>query len=361
MVETPKVPMHATFRQSPPIDLKKPYSSYWLKGKHILITGGASGFGLGFVKEWASSGASVVVADVNVKKGEQAVAEVRKEFQNDSVHFIKCDVKNWDEQVAMFKRAVELSPHGGIDIVVANAGVAGTEPFGMINEFDPNNPKKPDYRVVDINLYGVLYTTQLAMYYLPRNPGSTACSIDSDPIEQRRDRMLLLVGSLASIGPIPGQPLYGTSKHAVLGLFRCLRAQSFTEGVRVNMICPYFIDTGIIPAEGRLVLAGGGVGKISDVVDAATRLTADTSILGRALVIGPKVRVKQVEDGGWEVVTKEEEGEEMAVWEAHAEDFDNAELFMQRMGKILNGVAVLRGWQGWAADVLGAFKYAIFG
>src|ERR1700761_2924684 len=110
MVESPKVPMGTTFRQSPPVDLKKPYSAYWLKGKHILITGGASGFGLGFVKEWASAGASVVVADINEKKGVQIVAEIRKEFANENVHFIKCDVRDWQQQVDMFKDAVKLSP-----------------------------------------------------------------------------------------------------------------------------------------------------------------------------------------------------------------------------------------------------------
>jgi NAD(P)-dependent dehydrogenase (short-subunit alcohol dehydrogenase family) len=362
MAPAPKRPMGVTFKQSPPVDFSKQYSAYWLKGKHILITGAASGFGLGFVKEWASAGASVVIADINAKKGEQIIVELKKECQNENIWFVKCDVRVWAEQVAMFEKAVKWSPHGGIDIVVANAGVAGIEPFGMVNEFNPSNPVKPDYRVMDVNLYGVLYTSHLALYYLPRNPGSKACSVDTDPINSPRDRMLLLVGSMASIAPIPSQPLYGSSKHAVLGLFRNLRAQSYVEGVRVNMIAPYFIDTGIIPVPARIILAGGATGKVEDVVDAATRLTADSSILGRCLVIGPKVRVKQLEDGEWEVLPKNsEEGEEKAVWEAHADDFDDSDTFMHRIAGVLNGVAVLRGWQGWATDVLGAFRYGIFG
>jgi hypothetical protein len=175
--------------------------------------------------------------------------------------------------------------------------------------------------------------------------------------------MLLLVGSMASLAPIPSQPLYGAAKHAVLGLFRNLRTSSYVEGVRVNLICPYFIETPIMPAISRLMLAGGAVGRVSDVVDAATRLTADSSICGRALMVGPKVKVRQrEEDGEWELVSKDEEvGEQRAVWEAYADDFEDSELFMQRIVKILNACAAVRGWQGWASDVWGALKYGIFG
>ena len=55
------------------------------------------------------------------------------------------------------------------------------------------------------------------------------------------------------------------------------------HGIRVNMLCPYFIDTPIVPATVRVLLAGGAMGKPEDVVEAATRLTADTRIVGRSL------------------------------------------------------------------------------
>jgi NAD(P)-dependent dehydrogenase (short-subunit alcohol dehydrogenase family) len=215
--------------------------------------------------------------------------------------------------------------------------------------------------VLNVNLTGVLYTTQLAMYHLQRNPNSVACSTSAAPSKYARDRHLLLVGSMASIAPIPTQPLYGASKHGVLGAFRALRASSFVDGVRVNMICPYFIETPIMPAGGRLILAGGGMGKVEDVVDAATRLCADSRIAGRALVIGPKVKMAQKEDGEWVVVRKEDAGEEQAVWEAFADDFEDCELFLQRVVGILKGAAAVKGWAGWAKDIANAVKYGIFG
>jgi NAD(P)-dependent dehydrogenase (short-subunit alcohol dehydrogenase family) len=351
-------------KQSPPVDFSKTYDAKWLKGKHIVVTGGANpdGFGAGFVREWAAAGASLVVGDINVEKGDQTLRNIRKETGNEKVYFVYCDVTDWQSQVDFFKEAVRLSPHGGIDSVVANAGIGGIEPLQTPSNLDAAEPKKPNFKVIDVNLTGVLYTTHLALYWLQRNPGSKPCSVETDPSTNRRDRHILLVGSIASLGPITSQPLYGTAKHGVLGLFRSLRGSSFVDGVRVNMICPYFIETPILNAGARLLLAGAGVGKVDDVVDAATRLTADSSILGRALCIGPKTRVKQQEDGEWIVLPRNStEGEEKAVWEAYADDYEDVELFTRNLVKILNGVTVLKGWAGWFADIVGAIKYGIFG
>jgi NAD(P)-dependent dehydrogenase (short-subunit alcohol dehydrogenase family) len=358
-----KLSLSATIKQSPPVDLSVPYSTTPLSNKHILITGGASGFGAAFAAKWAAAGASIVIADINKVKGTQVVADLRKQTKNENIHFVTCDVRDWKAQVSLFKEAINLSPHGGIDIVVANAGIAGTEPIqNPMIDLSVDDPPEPDYRVLDVNLYGLLYTTQLSLWYLPRNPNSKACSPDTPPSEFARDRHLLLIGSIASIGPIPTQLLYGTSKHGVLGVFRTLRASSFVDGVRVNMLCPYFIETPIMDMGARLVLSGGAMGKVEDVVDAGTRLCVNSQIMGRALCVGPKVKVRQrEEDGEWIVVKKDEDGEERAVWEAYAEDFEDCELFTKRIVRLLKGAAALKGWWGWAKDVVSAIKYGIFG
>jgi hypothetical protein len=166
------------------------------------------------------------------------------------------------------------------------------------------------------------------------------------------------VGSVASLGPIVQNHLYCVSKHGVLGLFRTLRASTVITGVRVNLICPYFIDTPLIPAIGRVILAGGATGKPEDVVDAATRLMADTRIVGRALCIGPKVKVSA--DDEFQLVPQtDKSGKELAVWEAFADDFEMNEVFNRRMVGLLNRVEATRGWVGWAGDMLGAFTYPL--
>lgn len=163
---------------------------------------------------------------------------------------------------------------------------------------------------------------------------------------------------MASLGPIIGSPLYCVSKHGVLGLFRTLRASTVVTGVRVNIICPYFIDTPLLPVIGRAILAGGAMGKPEDVVDAATRLMADSRIAGRALCIGPKVRTST--DNEFQLVPHTDKmGKEVAIWEAYADDFELNEVFNRRMVGLLNQVEATRGWVGWAGDILGAFTYPL--
>jgi len=128
------------------------------------------------------------------------------------------------------------------------------------------------------------------------------------------------------------------------------------------MINPYFIETPIVPTIGRLIMAGGAIGKVEDVVDAASRLVADSRILGRALCIGPKVRVVQHDDGEFDVIPRDsKQGFEQAIWEVYADDFEDTEVFGSRMVGILKGAAAIKGWAGWLSDVGSAFKYALFG
>lgn len=108
--------MVAHIRQSPPIDITVPYDAAWVDGKVILITGGASGFGAAFVRHWALQGATVIVGDINVAKGDAMCRELNKEIGGkNKVHFVHCDVRDWQSQVSLFKEAVKLSPHGGLD------------------------------------------------------------------------------------------------------------------------------------------------------------------------------------------------------------------------------------------------------
>ncbi|KAL5417823.1 hypothetical protein PMIN04_007596 [Paraphaeosphaeria minitans] len=355
--------LSAYIEQSPPLDFSVPFEDTWVKDRTIVVTGGASGFGAGFVRRWAMNGAVMIVGDVNVEKGDALARAIRKETGRDgAAHFVYCDVTDWQSQVNLFKEAVRLSPHGGIDTVVANAGIQAKDKLQEPGDLSAAEPQAPSFATMDVNVTGVLYTTHLAYYWLPKNPGSKRCNMNSVPDQQRRDRNLVLLGSMASLAPIGAAPLYGASKHAVLGLFRSLRATSHMEGIRVNMVLPYFIDTAIVPPVAKLLLAGGGMGEVEDVVEAATRVVADTRIVGRGIVVGPKVAVKQDESGEFKLVTKGTEGStETALWEPYADDWQEVDVFNRRIVRILNAVEQARGWAGWAADVVKLAGYRIFG
>ena len=348
-------------RQSPPLDLSKPTDETWLDGKTIVITGGASGFGAGFFRKWARAGATVIVGDINVDKGDKLVREVRKETGNPNLHFHHCDVTDWRSQVQFFKDALKQSPHGGIDTVVANAGVIErNDTIDKPEGLDAADPPPPNLNLLEVNLKGVLYTVHLALYHLARNPGSVPASPNNDPASIQRDRHLILVASMAGLAPLPSQTMYSTSKHAVVGLYRSLRASSFMHGVRTNLLCPYFVDTPLFTAGGRALIAGCPMGTVEDVVEAATMFAANPRIVGRALAVGPKVKVEPGADGLWTVVEKQGDvGVERGFYEVYAYDFEDTEVFTRKIVGIYNRVMQTRGWLGWARDVLAAIRYGL--
>ncbi len=100
------------------------------------------------------------------------------------------------------------------------------------------------------------------------------------------------------------------------------------------------------------------MGKPADVVDAGTRLMADDRIVGRALVVGPKVRIDEEND--WQLLSKDsQEGTEKAVWECYAHDFEEVDAFTSRFVRMINQVERIRGWAGWMSDIVCAVTYPL--
>jgi NAD(P)-dependent dehydrogenase (short-subunit alcohol dehydrogenase family) len=336
--------------QSTEVDFTKALDLSDLKDKAILITGGASGLGAGFFRAWAPHGATIVIGDTNESAGRALVREVISSTKNTNLHFIKLDVTNWQSQVDYFREASKLSPHGGIDCVVANAGISGgADTHGFENPpdyYSMDKPQPPNLNILDVNLTGVMYTTALATSYLHRNPGSQNCSVDAR--SRSRDRHIILVSSIAGLLGLPTQSIYSASKHAVVGLFRSLRVTApITHGIRVNMICPYFVVTPILGIAGAAAMAGGGVAKVEDVVEAATRLVTDQSIIGRGLVVGPKVNVTEAQQVGLDI----DENGKRGVWDVYADDFEHSDIFTKRVIALTNIVAGRRGWSGLLGDL----------
>jgi NAD(P)-dependent dehydrogenase (short-subunit alcohol dehydrogenase family) len=87
---------------------------------------------------------------------------------------------------------------------------------------------KPDLSIVNVNLIGVLYTVKLALHYFRQWP-----------LEESRDRCLIIKGSVAGYVDQPGSPQYNSSKFAGRGLMRSLRRTSWMQGIRVNYVAPW--------------------------------------------------------------------------------------------------------------------------
>lgn len=110
--------------------------------------------------------------------------------------------------------------------MIANAGISGPDPVYILE--DKEEPTKPDLRILDVNLNGVVYTTKLALHYFSRLPD-----------ERSRDRCLILQGSIAGFVDQPGSPQYNAAKYGLRGMMRSLRRVSAQNGVRVNYIAPW--------------------------------------------------------------------------------------------------------------------------
>ncbi|RDL30985.1 Uncharacterized protein BP5553_09774 [Venustampulla echinocandica] len=211
--------------------------------------------------------AFVVNADVNPP---------RDEYDPSKALFVKCDVRVWEDQVAVFKTAIEHSPKHGIDIVIANAGVYGPD---ILEGIDEDEPSPANLKLIEINLFGVIHTAKLAAFYFNKQP------------RESFDRCLILVTSIMGYIDTQGSSLYGASKHGVRGLMACLRRKGL---MRVNALAPWFVATGIFPENFRISLTkqfqaqGVDFAAGSDAVGAIMRIVTDSSINGRSIAIVPR-------------------------------------------------------------------------
>lgn len=90
-----------------------------------------------------------------------------------------------------------------------------------------SDPTKPELRIININLIGVLYTTKLAMHYFRLQPETP-----------ERDRCFIFKSSIAGLLDQPGSWQYSTSKFALRGLMRSMRHTTWQAGIRVNYVAP---------------------------------------------------------------------------------------------------------------------------
>lgn len=134
------------------------------------------------------------------------------------VRFLPCDSSSYTDQLALFREAEQA--FGGVDIVVANSGIANHKDI-----FDPSCDinVEPSMKEIDVNLKGALYSTRIGLHYL----------------RQRNGGDVVLVSSISGFKECVGLGTYTASKHGVVGIVRGLHLQSIPENIRINVICPW--------------------------------------------------------------------------------------------------------------------------
>jgi len=185
-------------------------------GKVALITGGARGVGAATARELVARGARVVLVDLDAEPLSQLVGELGES----SATAITGDVTDLADMQAAVAQALER--FDGLDIVVANAGIAS---YGSVAAVDPATFR----RVIDINITGVFHTVRAAL-----------------PALIARRGYVLVVSSLAAYAPAPGLAAYNASKAGVEHLANALRIEVGYQGVGVGSAHMSWIDTPMV-------------------------------------------------------------------------------------------------------------------
>lgn len=193
---------------------------YDVEGKTAVVTGAASGIGLGMARAFGGAGMRLVLADIEADRLDGVVAELTDAGQ--TAIGVRTDVSDADQVAALAEAA--LAEFGAVHLVANNAGVGVG---GALDEMSID-----DWRwIVDVNLWGVVHGVRTFLPILKRQGEGHISATAS---------MAGLVG-----GPILGA--YHTTKHAVVGLMDSVRGELADEGsaVRASVLCPGAVDTNV--------------------------------------------------------------------------------------------------------------------
>ena len=193
--------------------------------KVAVVTGAGSGIGRATAEAFAQEGASVVVSDVDIEGGEETVSNI--EEAGGQATFVETDVTDEDAVAAMVETAV--SEYGRLDFACNNAGIGGEQKPTADLSFDEWE------QVIDVNLHGVWRSMR---HEIP-------AILDSD------GGVVVNMASILGRVGFENASAYVTAKHGLLGLTKTAAMEYAQKGVRVNAVCPGFIDTPLL-SEGGL-------------------------------------------------------------------------------------------------------------
>ena len=190
-----------------------------LNGKVAIITGAASGIGKATAILFAEHGAKIVVADIDKDGGKKAVIDIQDEG-NDAI-FVQTDVTVKSDTEQMVEQTI--ATYGKLDILLNNAGIAMRLPVAELSEEDW-------HRCLDVNLTGVFLCSKAAIPAMQNN----GCG------------SIINMSSIYGIVGADVRAAYVASKGAVTNLTRGMALDYASDNIRVNCICPGFVETPLV-------------------------------------------------------------------------------------------------------------------
>jgi NAD(P)-dependent dehydrogenase (short-subunit alcohol dehydrogenase family) len=246
--------------------------SFRLDGKVALITGAGSGIGAGVALAFSAAGAEVILLARTQSKLD-AVADVIR-ARGGKVTTVACDLTD----NAAIRRAIGAI--AVLDILVNNAGTNYPEPMLEVTDEHLDT-------MLNLNVRACFVTAQAAVEKMLANPGPEAGVI------------INVSSQMGHVGS-PNRTVYCMTKHAIEGLTKAMAVELAGRGIRVNTLCPTFVDTPMVrkivdtpEKEAFLVsrIPMGHMARMDDVTGAALYLAGPSA----RMVTGTSLKV----DGGW--------------------------------------------------------------
>lgn len=238
-----------------------------LKGKRVLVTGGASGIGFATCAAFAKEGASVLMTDVNAERGEPAAAELRA--AGGQVKFLRVDIT--DPASVTASAAAVQQALGGLDVLVNAAG------WDIIQPFMDNTPEYWD-KIVALNYMGPVRVTRALLPLLIESGSGRIVNVSSD------------AGRVGSFG----ETVYAGAKGGVIAFTKSLAREMTRKQIRVNCVCPGPTDTPLFASQSEKMkealinaIPMRRVAKPSEIADAILFFASDRSsfVTGQVLSV----------------------------------------------------------------------------
>jgi 3-oxoacyl-[acyl-carrier protein] reductase len=257
-----------------------------LKDRVALVTGGGSGIGRAIARRFAEEGARVIVNDVKQEKAQETVDAIAVGREAQPGRALAADVADSGQVRRMF---TEIDKEfGALDILVNNAGIAETAPGdrdritakgearlgemlsgGPVTthwDFTQEMSDEAWHRMIGVHLNGTFFCTREALRLMAR----------------RNRGVIINMSSVAALMGLDATPHYSAAKGGILAFTRALAREVASRGIRVNAICPGYIDTPmtqpISPLMQKVILSRtpmGRMGEPGEIASTALFLASD--------------------------------------------------------------------------------------
>lgn len=206
-------------------------------GKTVIVTGGGSGIGAAAALQFGAEGAAVVVSDIDQANAESVAKDIVRRGGRGIA--VKTDVSDETQVAALVDKAV--AEFGGLDVMVNNAGIGGTQ--GDIDTVDADTWNK----VIAVNLTGVFFGVKHAVRAMKAG---------------NRQGSIVNVSSILGLVGFANAAAYTASKHGVVGLTKSAAIELGPTGIRVNAVNPAFIKTPMISGFEEIAAPWHPVGRL---------------------------------------------------------------------------------------------------